>query len=229
MSDILILQNTKHEGLAHLGQILIDDGFKIKSVLVKNEKIPRLDHSALIILGGPQSANDDTTYINDEMSLIKDAVKRSIPVLGICLGSQLIAKTFGANVYKGSEKEIGFYHDLEFDNLGDSTLFSAIKSPMTVFHWHAETFDLPEGATRLVHSKKYANQAIQYGTAVGLQFHLEVDEHTIKLWAQNSKEMLKKIPYIEPQKIIVDISKYLKVVENNMRIFYRNFKKEFNL
>lgn len=227
MSDILVIQNAKYEGLAGLGRLLEEDGFETKIILAKNEKIPQLESSALIILGAPESANDDLPYLKEEMKLIRDTVQKEIPVLGICLGSQLIAKAFGARVYQGKKKEIGIYHDIEFDT--KSGFFAGIKSPATVFHWHGDTFDLPQNAVRLAHSTDYENQAFQIGTAVGVQFHLEVDEHTIRLWLEKSKDELSHIPYIKPDKIIKEIPDHIQTIQNNMKIFYRNFKAAYNL
>ena len=109
MSEFLVIQNTKMEGIGTLGDLLKADGFSIKTVLAKSEKIPETKHDGVIILGAPESANDDLTYLKQEMEIIRNSVKKEIPVLGICLGSQLIAKAFGARVYKGPRKEIGFY------------------------------------------------------------------------------------------------------------------------
>jgi len=228
MSDILVIQNTKYEGLSNLGKFLEKDGFKISIVFAKKEKIPEVKHSGVVILGAPESANDDLSYLKKEMELIRDTVKKEIPLLGICLGSQLIAKSFGAKVYPGNKKEIGIYHDIEFDNIA-SGLFSGIKSPATVFHWHGDTFDLPTNSTRLAHSRDYQNQAFQIGSAVGVQFHLEVDEETIKLWLEKSKDELSKTQYIDPEEIIRRLPENIETIQNNMKIFYQNFKSKFNL
>ncbi len=229
MSNVLVIQNTKYEGLSGLGMLLSQDGFKTHLILAKKEKIPDLVHSAVIILGAPESANDDLQYLKEELKLIRIAVEKSIPLLGICLGSQLIAKSFGAKIYPGIKKEIGVYNDIEFDNISKSKLFSGIQSPATVFHWHGDTFDLPTNAVRLAHSKSYKNQAFQIGSAVGVQFHLEVDEKTIRLWIEKSKDELRNIPYIDPDEIIRKIPQNIHAIETNMKIFYKNFKAEFNL
>lgn len=228
MSEILVVQNTKNEGIATLGALFEQDGFRITTVLAKKEPIPKMNPSSIVILGAPESANDKLGYLKDEMKLIQDAVKKNVPVLGICLGSQLIAKAFGARVYQGTRKEIGFYHDIEFDK-SQSGLFYGMQSPATVFHWHGDTFDLPKGGVRLAHSKDYQNQAIKIGSAVGVQFHMEVDEDTIRLWLDKSRAELDSVPYINPEEIIKSIPKNIDVVKNNMRIFYQNFKTEFNL
>ena len=227
MSQVLIIQNTRIEGSGELGELLQSDGFKIKQVNAKTEKLSQNDASFLIILGGPESANDDLDYLRNEEQLIRDFVSKEKPVLGICLSSQLIAKAFGANVLVGEKREIGFYHDL-FKDDSNSKLFSGFENPFTVFHWHGETFDLPKGGVRLVHSKDYENQAFQFGTAVGIQFHLEVDERMINLWLDKTKN-LQKIPYIEPEKIRQDIDANISTVKKNMNTFYKNFKTTFNL
>jgi len=227
MSDVLLVQNTRIEGSGYLGELLQKDGFEITSVNAKHEKLPDKDFSLVVILGAPESANDDLPYLQAEQQLIKNSVEKNIPVLGICLGSQLIAKTFGAKVYSGPKKEIGFYNDLKVSD--DSPFFSGFQNPFTVFHWHGDTFDLPDGATRLVSSEYYPNQAFQYKSAVGLQFHLEVNEAMVNLWLDNTEDKLQKIPYIDPKKIRLDIDENISIVKSNMQNFYNNFKSSFDL
>lgn len=227
MSDVLLVQNTRIEGSGYLGELLQKDGFEITSVNAKHEKLPTRDFSLVVILGAPQSANDDLEYLKAEQHLIQNSVEKNIPVLGICLGSQLIAKTFGAKVYAGPKKEIGFYHDLKINS--NSLLFSGFKNPFTVFHWHGDTFDLPPGSIQLASSEHYSNQAFQYKCAVGLQFHLEVNEEMINLWLDNAEAQLQKIPDISPKKIRSDIIENISIVKSNMNNFYNNFKSSFDL
>jgi len=227
MSDVLVVQNTRIENSGYLGELLFSDGFDITSINAKHETIPNKKFSLVVILGAPESANDDFPYLIEEQKLIKNSVNDNIPVLGICLGSQLIAKTFGAKVYKGPIKEIGFYHDLMFSN--DSKLFGGFKNPFTVFHWHGDTFDLPTGATRLALSKNYPNQAFQYKSAIGLQFHLEVNEQMVNLWLDKTEEKLQQITYMDPQKIRLDVDENISIVKSNMENFYKNFKSVFSL
>ena len=227
MSKVLVIQNTRIEGSGYLGELLNKDGFDIHLVNAKYEKLPEKNYSLVVILGAPESANDDLPYLQEEQKLITKAVGDNIPVLGICLGSQLIAKTFGGKVYPGPKKEIGFYHDLKIDN--NSKLFSGFTNPFTVFHWHGDTFDLPEKAIRLAYSENYPNQAFQIDSAIGLQFHLEVNAEMINLWLDKTQEKLEQIPYIDPQKIRSDIDTNISIVKNNMNNFYNNFKSVFHL
>lgn len=227
MSDVLVVQNARLEGPGTIGDLLRDDGFKLQTVFAKKEKIPPLDHSMVLVLGAPESANDDLWYLHDEIALMQESVRTGVPLLGICLGSQLLAKALGARVYPGSKKEIGFYHDLRVDTASKSRLFDGIDNPFTVFHWHGDTFDIPNGAQRLAYSDLY-NQAFRYGSAVGVQFHLEVDGAIIRSWIENTTENI-NLPYIDTNKILLDIESEMPKIEKNVELFYKNFRSELRL
>jgi GMP synthase-like glutamine amidotransferase len=227
MSDVLVIKNTGIEDSGYLGELLNRDGFDVTTVNAKHEQLPKKIFSLVVILGASESANDDLPYLKAEQQLIKKCDEENVPVLGICLGSQLIAKTFGGMVYCGSKKEIGFYDDLKVND--NSEFFSNFKNPFTVFHWHGETFDLPAGAARLVSSGNYLNQAFRYKSAVGLQFHLEVDEDMVNLWLDKAKADLLEIQYIDPKKIRSEIVENISIVKLNMNNFYNNFKSFFDL
>ena len=225
MDDVLVIQNTNIEGLGLFEHLLKSDGYSIETIQAKQEKIPTKKYSLLIILGAPESVNDNHEYLSDEIRLIQNYVEHNLPVLGVCLGSQLIAKAFGANVHRGTKKEIGFFHDLRLENQNSSGLFTGFTSPFTVFHWHEETFTLPHGAMRLAHSNSYPNQAFKIGTAVGLQFHLEVDESMINSWLNHTHYISRN----EKEKILNDAEKNFSILKQNISIFYKNFKNEFSI
>ena len=137
----------------------------------------------LIFMGGPMSANDDLPYIRRELELIGEAISRGLPILGICLGSQLIAKALGARVYPNSVSEIGWYPVHWTPAAARDRLHRGLSAPETVFHWHGETFDLPSGAELLAHSQACRNQAYRVGENVyGLQYHLEVTPEMLDDW-----------------------------------------------
>jgi GMP synthase (glutamine-hydrolysing) len=139
-------------------------------------------YDALIFLGGPMSVNDDLAFLRREMECIRQAISRQQPLLGICLGAQLIARALGATVRRNAVKEIGWYRLDFIEAAGRDRLFQGI-SQETVFHWHGETFDLPPGAELLASSDLCRNQAYRIGESVyGLQFHLEVTPEIIADW-----------------------------------------------
>jgi GMP synthase-like glutamine amidotransferase len=139
-------------------------------------------YDALIFLGGPMSVNDDLAFLRREMEFIRQATERRQPILGICLGAQLIARALGAAVRRNPASEIGWY-DLHFTEAaaGDRLFHGLFRE--TVFHWHGETFDLPPGAELMASSARCRNQAFRIGEAVSaLQFHLEVTPEMIADW-----------------------------------------------
>ena len=128
----------------------------------------------LIFMGGPMSANDPLPNLRREEELIRRAVAEGRPVLGVCLGSQLIARALGARVYRNPGKEIGWFDIHPTAEAATDPLFSILNTCETVFHWHSETFNLPTGAVLLASSDLCRHQGFRVGHNVyGLQFHLE--------------------------------------------------------
>jgi GMP synthase-like glutamine amidotransferase len=141
--------------------------------------------AGLIFMGGPMSVNDDLPSIRQELRYIAQAVSRGIPVLGVCLGSQLIAKALGARVYRNPVKEIGWAPVHWTEAAARDPLFSGFQDSETIFHWHGETFNLPPGAECLAYSDACRHQAFRVGQNVyGLQFHMEVTPEMISCWCE---------------------------------------------
>ena len=145
---------------------------------------PRVeDADGFIFMGGPMSANDDLPHVQQELALIQRAASVGKPVLGICLGAQLIAKALGARVFRNAVKEIGWYPVFWTEAAAGDALLSGLSGSDMVFHWHGETFDLPEGAEWLARSEACLHQAFRWGSNVyGFQFHLEVTPEMIADW-----------------------------------------------
>lgn len=188
MSKILVCQHVPHEILGILDPMFRARGFRIRYANFGRfpDLVPALDgYKGLVVLGGPMNVDEEGRYphLTREIRLIEDALKKNIPVLGICLGSQLIAKALGAAVKPNGEKEIGWY-DVKFNDAAQSDpLFRSFNVSEKIFQWHGYTFDIPAGAEHLAHSLTCTNQAFRYGDKVyGLQFHLEVDERLIERW-----------------------------------------------
>ena len=137
----------------------------------------------LIVMGGPMGVYDEAVYpwLAEEKTFIRQAIEKGKTVLGICLGSQLIAEVLGAKVYPNKQKEIGWY-DLHLTDEGkNEKLLAGFEDKFPVFHWHGDTYDLPAGSIRLFSSEVCLNQAFLYkGNVLGLQFHFEATAETLK-------------------------------------------------
>jgi GMP synthase (glutamine-hydrolysing) len=167
---------------------------------------------------------DNINNLRQEEDIIRYAVKKNLPLLGICLGSQLIAKTLGGNVYKGTEKEIGWSNVTITEN-GHKNLFRGVeKKPIRVFQWHGDTYDLPASATLLAYSKLYP-QAFKIGNLMGIQFHLEVNHRMIENWLQEYREEVSK-ENIKPESIIPnETDNSIDELYHICRTVYSNFSK----
>ena len=150
---------------------------------------------------------------------------KSIPTLGICLGSQLIAKAAGASVYKGSRKEIGWYPvALTADGIND--VFKGLQKNITVFQWHGDTYDLPKNGVTLAKSELYPVQAFRVGNAVGIQFHLEVSRDMVMDWIKQYRSELESVcNYINVDDITTGLDDNGNSLNEYTRVLYQNFRK----
>jgi GMP synthase (glutamine-hydrolysing) len=152
-------------------------------------------------------------HLTTEMKLIEEAMQRNLPVLGICLGAQLIAKTLGADVYPSKQKEIGWYDLHSAPEAAGHSILKPLRDTEKVFQWHGDTFDIPSGAIHLAASPLCVNQAFRYGDKVyGLQFHLEVDEAMILRWLkvpENRYEISKLDGDVDPDHIHAETPQYI--------------------
>lgn len=140
------------------------------------------DAAGLVVMGGPMGVyeQDRLPFLRDELRLIESAVNAGRPVLGVCLGSQLVAAALGAAVRKSGGKEIGWFPVTLTDEGQQDPLFAGIASPFRAFHWHGDIFDIPAGAVRLASSDKTVNQAFRFFSNVyGLLFHLEATSRIV--------------------------------------------------
>ena len=234
--NILVIQNIGCEHLGSLAKLFELDGFNVTILNSQSNLIPLdlLTYSGIIILGGPMSVYDNYVYLKNEQKLIKKAVDMNIPTLGICLGSQLIAEAMGGKVYPGNLKEIG-WHDIEITENGSKDIFNGITTlTNTVFQWHGDTFELPESAIILAKSDTYV-QAFRIKTAIGIQFHIEVDESMIDEWIRvYSKEIsdlnLGKSEIISQKKVqVLNLLMLCKIIYNNFKkMIYYYYDDKYN-
>lgn len=182
---VAVFRHTQSEGPGYFATFL--DAHSVPWQLIRideGEAVPASSEAfgGLCFMGGPMSANDDLPWIPPVLDLIRQAVARDIPVIGHCLGGQLIAKALGGTITRNPVKEIGWGRveacgPLAPKWLGDTPSFEA-------FHWHGETFSIPPGATRLLQSAYCSNQAYAIGNTLGMQCHIEMTEEMIRLWCR---------------------------------------------
>lgn len=192
-------QHVPYEGLGSIQNWLEENSFQItKTELFNHPVFPKSDDvDFLIIMGGPMSINDEGQYpwLIEEKKFIKQFIASGKPVIGICLGAQLIASVLGSAVYSNPEKEIGWFPIFSENNQQEDYKF---PNRLNVFHWHGETFDLPKGASLLASSAVCKNQVFQIGDhIIGLQCHLETTLETARDIIQNCSHELVSAPYIQ--------------------------------
>jgi GMP synthase-like glutamine amidotransferase len=199
---IAALFHVSFEKLGLIEDWILTKGYSLTEYHLYND--PRLplipEFDMLIIMGGPMSVNDEKRFpwLGSEKDLIKRCRESGKPVLGICLGAQLIASAMGNKVFPGKQTEIGWF-PVEFNQGEESRkLFPGLQASATVFHWHGDTFDLPEGAVLLCSSSITPVQAfISDKKLLALQFHLEIKPENISLMINHAGEELVSSPYIQ--------------------------------
>ena len=186
MKPIAIFRHASQEGPGYLAEFL--DERKIPWQLIAidaGDAVPSgIDAFAgLVFMGGPMSVNDDLPWIPPVLALIRDAVAGDIPVLGHCLGGQLISRALGGTVSRNPVKEIGWGEVTVADNDSARSWFGEVRH-FNAFHWHGETFSLPRDATHLLSSAYCANQAWAIGKHLALQCHVEMTDAMIVSWCE---------------------------------------------
>jgi len=224
MRSIFILKHERTEGGGTFEEYLARIGRRFDVIeLSDSEKLPALgDCEAIISLGGPMNVYEEERYpfLTLEDGFLKGAIEREIPTIGICLGAQLLAKCMGAGVSKAREREIGWYSVSLSKETDSDTLFGRLPRSMETFHWHEDTFDIPQGGALLASSKLCHNQAFRIGkSAWGIQFHPEMTGRMIKEWCEASPFKTDKKRMVERYRGIKD------AYENNAVSLYDNFMK----
>ncbi len=187
MQPILIFRHAPHEGPGYLADYLDRRGLPHRLICVdQGDPVPTsLDGiPGLVFMGGPMSVNDPLSWIPEALNLIRQAVATDLPVLGHCLGGQLISKALGGVISKNPVKEIGWLPVQAVDNPAARDWLNGLPHEFEVYHWHGETFSIPPGATRILGSRDCANQAFVLGKTLGFQCHIEMTADMVREWAR---------------------------------------------
>jgi len=192
MKPIIIFRHAENEGPGYIGEFLKKN--KIPSKLIKIDQGEAIDQdlnhsSGLIFMGGPMSVNDDLPWIVDATSLIYDALRANIPVMGVCLGGQLMAKAMGATISRNPVPEFGWLSVDTVHTTATRAWLENVPASFNAFHWHGETFSLPEGAERILSSAACINQGFVTGKSIALQCHVEMNESLVRDWANNNNDL----------------------------------------
>ncbi len=184
MKPVAIFRASPTEGPGYFASYLEKRGIPWQVVkLDAGDSVPRdaRKYSGLVFMGGPMSVNDDLPWIAPALELARDGVRKDVPLLGHCLGGQLMSKALGGTVTRNPVKEIGWGEVRIADNevarewVGDVQRFDS-------FHWHGETFTIPPGGTRVMENAHCANQAFALGKHFGMQCHVEMTRELIESW-----------------------------------------------
>lgn len=193
MKPLTIFRHIACEGPGYLDSVLGRHAIPYRLVRIDlNEAVPQdiEDTSGLVFMGGPMSVNDPLPWITQELELIRAAHARGMPVLGHCLGGQLISKALGGTVSANRVKEIG-WHPVRRSNTATAADWLPDLSPETaLFHWHGETFSIPAGAEVILENDNCANQGFAIGNTLALQCHVEMTAPMVGDWASRYREEL---------------------------------------
>jgi GMP synthase-like glutamine amidotransferase len=183
-----------NEGPGYLSDVLDRYGIPFELIRIDQDEPvpPRLDDvSGLVFMGGPMSVNDPLPWIEDEMKLIRNAASTGIPVLGHCLGGQLISKALGGRVVPNPVQEIGWYEVQQIPSRASQEWMQGLPEVFPVFHWHGETFSIPAGATPILRSRYCEYQGFVIDHVLALQCHVEMTAELVEDWARTAEAELR--------------------------------------
>ncbi|MFA4956212.1 MAG: type 1 glutamine amidotransferase [Candidatus Methanoperedens sp.] len=225
------LQHEPFEGLGIIEVWAKNKGHSIsRTLLFNNDELPETrEFDWLVIMGGSMNIyeEDKFPWLKKEKEFISKAIESKKILLGVCLGSQLIADVLGGKVSKNQYKEIGWFPVSLTREARDSSIFSSLPDTFTAFHWHGDTFKIPHGAARIAQSEGCTNQAFEFGRAIGLQCHLEYSKKSIDLMLQNCSDELVDGKYIQAPDEIISKMENVHEMNRTLNLILDNMEREF--
>lgn len=225
------LQHVSFEGPSYIEQWAKTHNYNIsKTKLYNNETLPEISSfDLLVVMGGPMSVSDEDKYswMKKEKEFIKEVIKADKYILGICLGAQLLAEALEVSVHKNNEKEIGWFKVKKQNHDKVNELF---ENDFIAFHWHGETFDIPQGAIAIASSEACKNQGFIYNEKVyAFQFHLESTEKSVELMLENCANDLTDDKYVQTIEEIIKGKMFIKKINENMCKVLNVIEKKVNV
>jgi GMP synthase-like glutamine amidotransferase len=234
MQPITIFRFSRTEGPGYFATFLDRQRLPWKVVaLDAGEPVPQSvdDMSGIAMMGGPMSVNDDLPWVKPMESMLRRAVDADVPVLGHCLGGQLLAKALGATVRRSPNEEIG-WHRVDVEASPIAREWVGDDPSWTTFQWHNESFDLPQGSMRVLTNAACPNQAYVIGNSIGLQGHVEMTGDLVRTWigprgdggGDLSPENRKNKPYVQsPEQITAQLDRDIETLHRRADLIYRRW------
>lgn len=211
------------EGPGVMADWFLEKGHQLEYTrFYKDDPLPEASKvDLLIVMGGPMNVFDYHmhSWMQEEIEWVGDFIRSGKPVLGICLGAQIIAAALGEEVYPGPEKEIGWFNLQFLPSLGEFRIFNDLPVMRKAFHWHGDTFNIPKGAVRIARSQLFPNQGFIFDRrVVALQFHLEVTPESVEALVDNCRDELVEASFIQSSEEILAETSYFK---SNQQILFQ--------
>lgn len=236
MGQIAALRHVPFEDLGLLEGVLHRRGHDIRYIEAPTADLDRelepLAPDLVVVLGGPIAANQDEAYpfLAEEAALLRERMQAGRPTLGLCLGAQLMARALGGPIHPDAVKELGWGPITLTEAGQESCLRHLAGEEVRVLHWHGDTFELPEGATRLAATSACPNQAFLWGsTALALQFHMEVTHHALEAWWVGNARDIAATPEVTVPGLRTDTARWAPVLRNRAEAAFGEWLGEVGL
>ncbi|WP_457550457.1 type 1 glutamine amidotransferase [Archaeoglobus sp.] len=209
---VVAIQHAPTEPMGYIEDILRERKIEYEYVKVYETNEVKVGYAThIVVMGGPMGVYEEKEFpfLSQEKELIRQAIKSGTPILGVCLGAQLIASALGKDVYP-FKRELGWFKVEKYE---DDEVVKNLPDKLIVFQWHNDTFDLPDGAKLLYIGDEVRNQAFRFEKAIGLQFHLEMTPELVETWVKNEENLSDE----EKRKILTESEKYIAISNENCK------------